>query len=269
MRSHYWSCSNFADWLRGTDKPGAATAKGWGQWRRTAKVAHPIRYWIAEEGLDLVQNAIYWPADKLNDIRYYINNRWVTRSHACTAHPRDIKPGSWSDVGNRFLPCLFNELVDFVEVETAWHHVLWDEAERKKFEPPWWRRGWLRWRAWRCPAAGIAHLEWASTLTFVDKKGVERPTGQAVGAKEILDLYYWWKEERPNRPDPYEVTGWSEHCSKTYRKDDPLGEDDETPKDRRNVSRMLKEISKLEKQYDQEDERMLIRLIKVRDSLWT
>jgi hypothetical protein len=77
---------------------------------------HNFRYWLAEEGLDYLQKFVMFIPDNLYAIKYYINNRWVTRSHSLTAHPRDIKPGTWHDVGNRFLPCLFNELQDFVEV---------------------------------------------------------------------------------------------------------------------------------------------------------
>jgi len=123
MRSNYWSCTKFADWVRGTPKRGALTADGWAEWEDEAKRYNPVRYWIAEEALDAIQNFIWWPVDQLYAVKYYINNRFVTRTHSLTAHPRDIKPGQWQDVGNRFLPCLFNELVDFVEIETAWSHI--------------------------------------------------------------------------------------------------------------------------------------------------
>ena len=123
MRAHYWSCSKFADWIRGTPKGGPKTGKDWDEWNTQSKKTYPIRYWIAEEALDAIQGFIYYPVDRLNDVRYYINNRWVSRSHALTASPRDIRPGQWTDVGHRFLPCLFNELVNFVEVEQAWHYV--------------------------------------------------------------------------------------------------------------------------------------------------
>ena len=132
MRSHYWTIGPFADWLRGTPKLKCGTSEEWNNWEDTAKAAHPVRWWIAEEGLDILQRVVYYIPDKLNDIRYYINNRWVSHSHRLSAHPRDIKPGQWQDVGNRFLPCLFNELVDFVEIEQAWHHCVWDDAARKK-----------------------------------------------------------------------------------------------------------------------------------------
>lgn len=275
MRANYWSCSKFADWLRGTSKPGAATADGWRKWRKTAEKSYPFRYWLAEEGLDYIQNFVNWPGDKLNDIRYYINNRWVSRTHSLTAHPRDIKPGNWCDVGNRFLPCLFNELVDFVEVETAWHHVLWNEEARKKYMVPWWRRGWLRWRTWRCPEAGMAHLVWASSLVNDDfyspnDPEYKKPTGQALAAKEIIDLYVWWTAIRPQRPDPHDASGWGDVCKNRRQKyDDEIMWEDKTKKEKEESKNALERFHEIEKQYDQEDEEMMIRLIKVRQSLWT
>ena len=273
MRANYWSCSKFADWLRGTAKPMAATGKEWGQWRRASKEAHPIRYWIVEEGLDYAQNFVNWPGDKLNDIRYYINNRWVTRTHSLTAHPRDIKPGQWQDVGNRFLPCLFNELVDFVEVEQAWHHVLWDEESRKKYRTPWWRSGWLRWRTWRCPEAGIDYLKWAMTLTnkdFIEEGEQEEPTYQAKAAKEILELYTWWKEVYPNRPDVHDASGWTAYCDLRRQKGyDLLDMEDKSPEEAEICKTALDKTREIEEAYNKEDEEMMIRLIKVRESLWT
>jgi hypothetical protein len=275
MRSNYWSCSKFADRLRGTPKPKAETGKGWRLWREAAQETHPIRYWIVEEGLDYLQNFINWPMDRIHDVRYYINNRWITRSHSLTAHPRDIKPGNWCDVGNRFLPCLFNELVDFVEVESAWHHVLWSEEARKKFSVPWWRSGWLRWRTWRCPEAGMAHLVWASSLTnddFVNPSDPEygKPTRQAIAAREIIDLYVWWKHIRPQRPDPHDASGWTAYCElRREQNRDFFDFEDKTPEEAEMSKKALDMSQQLELQYDQEDEEMMIRLIKIRQSLWT
>jgi len=45
--------------------------------------------------------------------------------------------------------------------------------------------------------------------------------------------------------------------------------EDRTDKDRRESRRILAISAKIEKQYHDEDTRMLIRLIKLRDSLWT
>jgi hypothetical protein len=278
QRSEYWSCSKFADWLRGTPKGGAKTSDDWDNWHEEASKKYPVRYWIAEEGLDAVQNFIWWPVDKLYDAKYYINNRWISRTHSLTAHRRDIKPGSWCDVGNRFLPCLFNELVDFVEVELAWWHLAWSPEERPKYNMPWWAVGWWRIRTWRCPQAGLDNLKWQSELVWTENelgeghKDIGKPTYQAVKAKEILELYHWWTEVYPNRPDVHDVSGWSAYCEKK-RQSNPNGSlfsnKGETKELRKEADRALKLIQKIEKQYEDEDERMMIRLIKIRSSLWT
>jgi hypothetical protein len=276
MRSHYWTCSKFADWIRGTTKLKAGTSEEWHEWEDRAKSAYPIRWWLAEEGLDHIQKFVYYIPDKLNDIRYYINNRWVSHSHRLTAHPRDIQPGNWCDVGNRFLPCLFNELVDFVEIEQAWHYCMWNSEEEKKYNVPWWRSGWLRWRTWRCPEAGLAYLNWAATLTneeFLDEgeKHKAEPTYQANSAKEIIELYTWWTTTYRNRPDPYEASGWTAACEASRIANGGRlsfsGEKDPVLKKQSDKAHKL--LQKIEKAYEAEEEDMMIRLIKIRQSLWT
>jgi hypothetical protein len=277
MRSNYWSIGKFADWIRGTPKIKCGTSEEWDIWEATAKAAHPTRWWIAEEGLDYLQTIVCYIPDKLNDIRYYINNRWVSHSHALTAHPRDIKPGAWSDVGNRFLPCLFNELVDFVEIEQAWHHCMWSDEAKTEFEVPWWRSGWLRWRAWRSPEAGMEYLKWASSLTNVDfldedKKHEAVPTYQATSAKEIIELYTWWTVTYRNRPDPYEASGWSAYCDLSREQNGgklSWSGNDKTPELKKMSDKSHKLLQKIEADYEKEDEAMMIRLIKIRQSLWT
>ena len=272
--SNYWSCTPFADWLRGTKKLGMGTSEEWDEWTTAAQMKHNFRYWLAEEALSHIQDFVTWPNRKLNDIRYYINNRWVSRSHSLTAHARDIKPGQWQDVGNRFLPCLFNELVDFVEIEQAWHTCIWDEEARKKYAVPWYRSGWLRWRTWRCPQAGLDHLDWAMTLTnkdFIKEGEKEVPTHQALAAKEIKELYLWWTTTYRNRPDPYDASGWTSYCeaARLANGGKLSFSSDKTPELKKMSTKAHKLLRKIEAAYEKEDTEMMIRLIKVRDSLWT
>ena len=276
MRSHYWTIGKFADWVRGTPGPGALTSEGWDAWHTKAQAAHPIRYWIAEEGLDHLQKFVYYIPDKLNDVRYYINNRWVSHSHALTAHPRDIQPGNWSDVGNRFLPCMFNELVDFVEIEQAWHHCIWSDDMKTKYDVPWYRKGWLRWRTWRSAEAGMEYLRWAETLTneeFLEEgeKHKAEPTYQAKAAKEIIQLYTWWTVTYRNRPDPYEASGWTAACeaSRIANGGRLSFSADKDPVLKKASDKAHKLLQKIEADYEKEDEEMMIRLIKIRGSIWT
>ena len=276
QHTNYWSCTPFADWIRGTPKKGALTSDGWAEWEDEAKRYHPVRYWLAEEGLGYIQDFVTWPVRKIYDVKYYINNRWVSRTHSLTAHPRDIKPGARCDVGNRFLPCLFNELVDFVEIESAWSHIAWGDKEaRAKYDPPFWASGWFRWRTWRCPQAGIDHLDWAMTLTNTDwcesdDPEYGKPTGQALRAKEIKELYTWWTTVYPNRPDAYEVSGWTDYCEQArILNGGRLFGGKKTPELEELSTRSHELLQKIEAEYEAEDEAMMIRLIKARDSLWT
>lgn len=279
QHSNYWSCTPFADWLRGTAKLRMGTSEEWDEWRTTAKMKHNFRYWLAEEGLDYIQDFVTWPIRKIYDVKYYINNRFVTRTHSLTASPRDIKPGEWRDVGNRFLPCLFNELVDFVEIELAWWHLAWSPEERPKYNMPWWAVGWWRVRTWRCPQAGLDNLEWQRNLRWkeeevgADFKGLGELTPQAKNAQEILDLYTWWTTTYRNRPDPYEASGWTAYCD-ACRKENGDGimsmfKENKSPALKKQGDKAHKLLHKIEEAYEKEDEAMMIRLIKVRHGLWT
>ena len=276
---NYWSCSALADWIRGTKKLNVGTAEEWDDWHTSAKMKHNFRYWLAEDALHSIQDFITWPVRKLYDIKYYINNRWVTRTHSLTAHPRDIKPGQWKDVGYRFLPCLFNELVDFVEIELAWWHIAWAEKDEKaKYSAPFWATGWFRWRTWRCPQAGLDNLEWQRNLRWSqdevgeDSDDIGKLTPQAEKAQEILDLYTWWTAVYRNRPDPHDASGWTEYCHASRvangGKLSWMGVD-KTPELSSMCDAAHNKLTEIEAAYEQEETEMMIRLIKVRHGLWT
>ena len=277
MIRNYWSCSTLADWLRGTKKLSAGSSEEWDNWSTQAQMKHNFRYWAAEEGLDMLQRIVCYIPNQIYAFKYYINNRYVTRTHSLTAHARDIKPGTWQDVGSRFLPCLFNELVDFIETETAWSHIAWGSAEdRAKYNPPFWATGWFRWRTWRCPQAGLDHLDWAMTLTNEewldeDKKGEAVPTSQALAAKEMKELYTWWTVTYRNRPELHEASGWSAYCeaSRTANGGKLSWSSDKSPELKKMGTKALKLLQKIEADYEKEDERMMVRLIKIRQCLWT
>jgi hypothetical protein len=275
--TRYWSCTPFADWIRGTKKLSAGTSEEWDDWTTRAQMKHNFRYWLAEEGLGYIQDFVTWPVRKLYDIKYYVNNRWVSRTHSLTAHAKDIKPGQWQDVGNRFLPCLFNELVDFVEIESAWSHIAWgDEKDRAKYNAPFYASGWWRWRTWRCPQAGLDHLDWAMSLTNSDwcepsDPNYNKPTPQAERAREIKELYTWWTTVYRNRPEPHDASGWTAYCeaSRIANGGKLNWSTDKTPELQEMSNRSHALLQEIELAYEAEDEAMMIRLIKARDSLWT
>jgi hypothetical protein len=77
-------------------------------------------------------------------------------------------------------------------------------------------------------------------------KHYNEPTAQAIAAQKTLELYNWWKNIRPNRPEAHDLFS-EEKDGKNY----------------------YKKIGKIEDHYEKEDTKMLIELIKIRGSLWT
>lgn len=247
FRINYWSCGAFANWLRGTKKPYALTLEEWEDWRKEAKAKSPVRYWIAETCLNKLQNIVSFPFDVWSNCRNYIYNRWVSRSHVLDT---GFKPGRYYEMDERILHALFNEFVNFVEVELAWMHVIGYKKLQKKYG--------ISGRKGRSEEAGLAYLEWASNLKCdFDPKHKDEPSPQAESAQKIKELYTWWKN-RPNRPDPAEVSGWSDYCSKN-----------EWSSNDKQRGAIFKKMEKIELKYEKEDEQKLIELIKIRKHLWT
>ena len=95
-------------------------------------------------------------------------------------------------------------------------------------------------------------------------------------ARHIL-LYQWWKDVRPKRPDPWHVSGLSayyekekEQLPRSRRRSflDNLNENE--PKEEIERLRNLREIcDKMNRDYEEEDTQMLIRLVELRGNIWT
>jgi hypothetical protein len=251
-RPTYWSCTRFARWVQttfgGFEKPRAATHEDWKTWKAVNRAQHRFVFWFTEDFLDSVQNFVMFPLDVWNAIRAYIRNRFFDKTHCLNTK---LKPGFYYELDTRILHGLFEELVDFIECEKAWMHVAFDEDAKHKYNyPKWTFVRMLRFDSYRCVQAGLDHLAWEMSLKHdeyisTDDPLYGQPTPQAVMAKEQLELYNWWKHARPARPDPYDTT---QHLDRPARWD---------------------EMHLLEEQYEKEDEEMLIRLIKIRRSLWT
>jgi hypothetical protein len=126
----------------------------------------------------------------------------------------------------------------------------------------------------------MEYLTWASGLTVGEDMGAEpgskgygEPTWQAKAAKEIIELYTWWTVTYRNRPDPYEASGWTDYCeaSRAANGGSLWGSlsADKTPELKKASKLSLNKLRKIEATYEKEDEQMMIRLIKIRQSLWT
>lgn len=280
MRINYWSNGKLADWIRGTKKPGALGWGEWDDWDKAAKEAHPIRYWLVEEFLDGLQNIIYKPSDTLHAIVYWINRRFIDKSHIIRT---GLKRGDWHETEEKILHGMFEELVTFVEVQKAhmsWHRALDDRPANDKFVP-WTEKNWFTRNLtnWGSEYYGVQYLLWEITLTQGESYQLEPdnpacglPTMQAESALEQLDLYVWWKYIRPMRPDPMDDSGYSEYFDDMRKKYGGgfsclMDKENDEEKARQQACSKLCQIA--EEAYDKEDTDNLIRLIKIRKSLWT
>lgn len=265
MKTKYWSCTDFADKVRGTEKPYAAGWDEWDKWHETAKKSHPIRYWVVEKMFDKIQDIIYSPITLWYNIRYYINNRFITKTHVLKT---SLEKGVWHDLDNRIFDALCTELVEYVEVELAWRTYLDTKSLHGKYNVPW-----VFYRKFRSSELGLDNLYWQCTLVYneyiKDKTDplYNTKTPQAKAAQEILEIYNWIKNIYPNRPDPYEVSGFndilknSKHVSLFSESTDPVI--------KKQLSVASAEVTRIEDKYKADEEAILIRIIKVRNSLWT
>jgi len=257
-RPTYWTCGKFAAWIRSktdvTKKPRSATTEGWNNWHKENK--DKIGYWIAEEGLDILQDIWMFLPDVYNRIRIYIRNRYIDKTHYLNTK---LKKGEYHDFQERLLHGMFEALVDFVEDEKA---ALKRWSDDEKFKLP-------------NAEKGIEYLEWEMTLTDEDPDDPTRlsKSRQAEKACETLTLYRWWKEVRPHRKEPEEIVGLWAFYDK-HRKDDGenifnlLGKN-LSPELEEERKRLFDESIKVETEQYNEDTEMMIRLVKLRDALWT
>lgn len=242
----------FKRWMR-YNPPESQTLDGWGEFDESFKENAPIRYYLMEEGFHItLRNRIRW-----------FKNRTLDRIHYTFSKPDIIKTGlsrSYHDKSELMLHACFSLLVDYVEKECAHMHVMIDEEKRKELYG--WKRflpRFLRFSKNRNKEYGLNHLEWEINL------GEESPI-QSKHAKEFLELYTWYTETRPNRKEPpypeecehiglYSI--FSDKWQKNY------------PEEYTAFKNYMDECNRLEIEWQNEDNEMLLRLVKIRESLWT
>lgn len=243
-------------WLK-VNKPNSATMEEWNEWEENFKTNRPFAFWLTETAPDAISDAYSTLTKPFNSVRYWVRYRLFDRYHVV---PTGLKP-NYYDTDSRMLHGMFQLLVDYIEVEKAWiHYVFGTKEDKAKYRMPWYSVGSLRFKSFRCAAAGLDHLAWEMTLDSPDLKEDERSPHQAASAREQLALYEWWTKVRPKRPDPHDASGWTEYCN---NRSTPWWKPDTKS------SEILDRCRQIEEQYDREDTEMLKRLIDIRQSLWT
>lgn len=240
--------------------PGSLTAKGWRLFKQEFKEKAPIRYWLKNDLRYRVILPVKWKIDKIKD---WVRYRTYARYHIIET---ELEPG-YHETESRMLYSSFSLLKDFVEIQLAWNSYWSERRENVTF----WQKHlpfyiYNGFKSFRSRELGLKHLDWAATLDDPSLPPYERSDHQAVAAREIRELYLWWVDTRPNRK--LEETG-------TYSDQglDILGvlDDDfdrEAP-DYKKYRSAMDRNAELEEKWRIEDTEMLIRLVKIRQQLWT
>jgi len=232
---------------KGVDSDVARSSNDWHEFREYHKEHNPIRYFINND----FEAIFIWPwSMRLRRLTDWVRYRTTRRYHVIKT---GMKPG-YSDVSEKMLHVNFNMLKDFIEVEKAYMWTWHEKGTNNKSEQP-----------------GVSHLLWEMGLDNDDSwKGNKT---QASNAREQYELYDWWTNQRPYRVDDA-MEEWEAYH--TLKKDiygddaDNFFRDDlDTPELEKLQKKWLTKSSKIEKHNLKEDESMLIRLIKIRSSLWT
>lgn len=250
-RASYWSNSKLShklqQWAGMEKSPASATAKEWRLLSERQRAVNPIVYWITEDGFNIVQNILYFPSDVYRNLKAKFHNIFISKPHYIRTK---LPVGEWHECNTRILHGLCELVVHFVETEKAHMYdisVMFDESGSRPTIKD--RR-----------EAGLAYLDWEISL------GEESP-GQSHTAKEIKEIYLWWKDIRPARIDPHDESGWSDYCATKEHILEINDDEDET--NSKHVRSILDRSWELEKQYNDEDTEMLIRIVRVREGMWT
>lgn len=256
---------NLINRLRGfldLQKPTALGWDEWEDWHEQTRKMRPLAYFLMETMPEKCNDLIKTIKKPYDNTRNWMRYRLFDRYHLINT---GLKP-DYYEIDTRMLHGMFSLLVDFVEVQSAWVHVIFDEKSKYN-DRPWWSKGWTRFKSFRDVESGIAHLKWEMTLDSENLPVSERNPGQAHMAREVWELYHWWTKIRPLRPDPGDVSGWNEYCrSKTMKE---LFSNNRSPEENKVSLDIINLDHDIERSYDEEDERMLIRLVKIRKNLWT
>jgi hypothetical protein len=246
-RFNYWNCSKFADFIRGEKKPKYLEWGEWDNWRDKMKKERPFRYYLSDTLLNKLQDFVCFPSDVYDSIKTYCRNRFITQTHVLKT---GLKKGQWYDLDYRILHALFNELVDFVEIELA-HLSRWDEYKQYKFKNN------------RCVEAAYDYFKNVEQEHNEAKKlfSKEPKTSAFYASAEdryeitkqdlyrsnkIKELYEWWTKIRPNRDNPIDTITEQTHGKHYFRL-----------------------INEIERGYDLEDTDKLVELVRLRSHLWT
>lgn len=263
-------------------KADALTSQGWTDWYNDYRKNSPMGFWITETFPRYLERIVHHQEGHWDSLRSYISNRFTSKTHMVVAS--SLKKGDWYETDERLLHMSFQLLVDFIEHDKA-QNQYWSHKE--KYKRNWFCRNsrWVRaFQKVRDAQAGIDYIRWEMALTYdssFNNKDLnpndDNYSPQARHSHEIMTLYHWWKEVRPNRIDSYVESGLkdfeAEMAVKYEEKDDLQTilsmHKNYSAADKAQRRVHSEQMHTIDNDREKEDEAMLVRLAKIRRSLWS
>jgi hypothetical protein len=180
-----------------------------------------------------------------------------------------ISKNTQHDIQDVLLYALFNALVDHVEVYTSFKHRCQEYDEGLSGSAP--RDTW--WNPYRDPAGGIVALDLMSHETHEKINGDDRsfltegqPTIAAISAAKQLELYRWWVNVRPTRPQAFQSSvPWQQFRYYTgFQYPEDITTEDFVPGTQHDENMRMAML----KYYHAEDTRRMRELLEIRHTLW-
>jgi hypothetical protein len=161
---------------------------------------------------------------------WWLKHRTWDRYHV--VHIRSLEPG-YHDVDVRMFHAAFDLLVDFVEGELAYEAYTGFSVEK-----PWWQttKSYVKANA---EMLANRHFDWVASDSDVGD-------AQRNSMAAVKELYVWYKHKRPKRANAKDLWALNNEPQARYQK-----------------------RVDLTKSYEEEDTANLIRLVRIRGSLWT
>ena len=231
----------------------SGTTEEWAEWHKKAR-EKPLCNFIANTFPTYIRVKLM----QLNDVKYWFKYR-LQKEHKYNIINTGLKPGYYEN-DERILHGMFNLLAEFVEIEKAQCYYIWGDGNNNT-----------------CPkTAGILYLSWEAQLVhdgeyMCKDEDIGKPTQQAITAEQVLELYTWWIDTRPARKEPLELVGFYDIDRRGQVGNESVMEmlAYRAQEEKEETSKAYDKADIIEKEYEDEDTEMLIKLIKIRKALWT
>lgn len=216
--------------------PNYATIEEWDEWYNKAYSESRIKYFIAitlPSIISDVKRSISRPFIKFK-VKYVYKDHLINTG----------LPPEYHEIDTRMLFGMFNLLVMHIEEQKAMMYEIMEDKHKISWLIK--AKNFITFSRYKAdPENGIKYLEWEMGLDK-DPSSPDYSPKQAESAREMYELYNWWKNIRPKQEShvgiyKYNASGYG-----------PIAEFS----------------SRLEQEKVDEDTEMLIRLIKIRNCLW-